>query len=380
VAGEILYRRAPHIVCYWKSGQFIFHNYASDTRCGASALACDVLNFFEDWKSLADLQEYKPAVESPVLQQLVDALVKVSLVHRADQPLPDAERAMGRLDRWNPEAGFFHSATKNVQYVESATVERELLALAENEPMPPAIKRYPGSHTVTLPPPTVDGPFADVLLARRSWRRFGEGTIPLATFSNLLGLTAGVQQWVDVPGQGRVALKTSPSGGARHSIEVYVLAWRIDGLAAGLYHYAPDIHALESVQAGLGSSRVPSYLPEGGYWTDACALVLFSSVYERETWRYHYSRAYRAPLVEAGHLCQTFCLLATSYGLAPFCAMALGDKAIEQDLQLDGISESVLYAAGVGIRPTGLAWAPAPQGLEAPRAAANPYLRPSADR
>jgi SagB-type dehydrogenase family enzyme len=242
------------------------------------------------------------------------------------------------------------------------------------------IKRYPGAPTVTLPPPDAEGPIADVVLARRSWRRFGEGTIPLATFSTLLGLTSGVQQWVDVPGQGRVALKTSPSGGARHPIEVYVLAWRIDGLAAGLYHYAPDVHALESVQPGLGSSRVPTYLPEGDYWTDACALVLFSSVYEREIWRYHYSRAYRAPLVEAGHLCQTFCLLATSYGLAPFCAMALGDKAIEQDLQLDGISESVLYAAGVGIRPTGLAWAPAPEGLEAPRAVANPYLRPSVDQ
>jgi hypothetical protein len=142
-----------------------------------------------------------------------------------------------------------------------------------------------------------------MLLARRSWRRFGEGTIPLATCSTLHGLTSGVQKWVDVPGQGRVALKRS-----------------------------------------------------------------------------NYSRAYRAPLVEAGHLFRPFCLLATSYGLAPFCAMALGDKAIEQDLQLDGISKSVLYAAGVAIRPTGLAWAPAPEGLEAPRTVVNPYLRPSVDQ
>jgi hypothetical protein len=55
--------------------------------------------------------------------------------------------------------------------------------------------------------------------------------------------------------------------------------------------------------------------------------------------------------MEAGHACQTFCLTATWLGLAPFCSMALADTAIETMLGLDGVSESVLYAAGVGSRP-----------------------------
>jgi hypothetical protein len=37
-------------------------------------------------------------------------------------------------------------------------------------------------------------------------------------------------------------------------------------------------------------------------------------------------------------------------GLAPFCTAALVDPEIEADLGLDGSSESVLYAAGVGVR------------------------------
>jgi hypothetical protein len=58
-------------------------------------------------------------------------------------------------------------------------------------------------------------------------------------------------------------------------------------------------------------------------------------------------------LLDAGHLCQTFCLLATWLDLAPFCTMALADSAIERALGIDGISESVLYAAGVGTRRPG---------------------------
>ena len=62
-------------------------------------------------------------------------------------------------------------------------------------------------------------------------------------------------------------------------------------------------------------------------------------------WKYHHARAYQVVLLNAGHLCQTFCLVATWLGLAPFCTAALKDTLIEKDLGIDGIRESVLYVA-----------------------------------
>ena len=85
------------------------------------------------------------------------------------------------------------------------------------------------------------------------------------------------------------------------------------------------------------------------------AVVIFmTAVFARAQWRYDYARAYRSILAEAGHLAQTFCLVATRLGLAPFCSMALADSTIEQDLGIDGVSESVVYCAGVGTRPEGV--------------------------
>ena len=52
--------------------------------------------------------------------------------------------------------------------------------------------------------------------------------------------------------------------------------------------------------------------------------------------------------------------------LAPFCTMALADSRIERDLKIDGVSESVLYAAGVGPRPKGVDWAPWPDNDQTP--------------
>jgi SagB-type dehydrogenase family enzyme len=74
-------------------------------------------------------------------------------------------------------------------------------------------------------------------------------------------------------------------------------------------------------------------------------------VFARTRWKYDYARAYRAVLIEAGHLCQTFCLTATSLGYAPFCTTAFADSKIEKALGIDGISESALYVTGAGMRP-----------------------------
>jgi SagB-type dehydrogenase family enzyme len=239
--------------------------------------------------------------------------------------------------------------------------------------MPAPTKRYRGAAAVHLPKP-VGGDFADVLLARRTWRRFSRSKdVTLAELATLLSLSLGVQQWVDASPR-RLPLKTSPSGGARHPIEGYVVvAKSIPGLAAGIYHYDGGRHRLERLRARVTRSRIASYYPSSGHFAAANVHIFLTAVLSRQVWRYPYARAYRAALAEAGHVCQTFCLTATWLGLAPFCLMGLADSRLEKDLGLDGIIESVVYAAGVGHRPKGTSWAPRVRG--GLKARKNPALR-----
>jgi SagB-type dehydrogenase family enzyme len=155
-----------------------------------------------------------------------------------------------------------------------------------------------------------------------------------------------------MPGFQAVPLKTSPSAGALHPIEAYVLALRVKNLPRGIYHYAADTHRLELLRTGATGNQLCTYLA-GQSWFRAAGFVVFmTAVFARTQWKYDTPRSYRVVLVEAGHLCQTFCILATWLGLAPFCTLALADSVVENALGVDGVSESVVYAAGAGTRPS----------------------------
>ena len=353
-------RRSPHLVLYWRGDRLRLYNYATGRAIDATPDLCSILDFCTDWRTSADVAAAL-AVTPSLAARLLRRLTTLGVIERSDRRSDPRDRAMSRLADWNPAAGFFHTATRHVRFFSTREATAFMRARAASRPMPPVVKRLKHATALPLPSPHVDGEFPETLLARRTWRRFGSGPVRLEDLATSLALAVGVQQWV--PSRfGRLPLKTSPSGGARHPIEAYVCARRVTGLAAGLYHYASGSHRLERIRRGDMTARLRAWMPYSGYFARAAFVVVLTAVLDRQVWRYPDPRAYRAALAEAGHVCQTFCLSATWRGLAPFCLMGLNDALIERDLGLDGVSETVLYVAGAGARPRGTTWAPRARG------------------
>jgi SagB-type dehydrogenase family enzyme len=357
----ISFRRSPHLVAFWRGGTLVVSNYATRVSAEVTPLVCQLLDVCSSWTTPEEIGSALEIRQPALVAELVGRLTRLSFLERSDRERDPRVRRMSRLDPWNPEAGFFHTATRDVPFASPGRAARQARLQIAAGGMPPAVKRYSGRKTVRLPKPLGGGEFAAVLKERRTWRRFGSAPLALDDLATVLAYTVGIQLWAHV-GALRVPLKTSPSGGGRHPIECYVVARGVKGLKAGVYHYAADRHTLERIRGPVPLARMRAYVPNSGYFAKASAMVFFTAVFERIMWRYPYSRAYRAALVEAGHVCQTFCLTATWRGLAPYCVMGLADSLIEKDLGIDGISESVLYAAGVGRPPRGVGWAPLPTG------------------
>ena len=314
-----------------------------------------LLDAASSWETPEFLRGQVGAQDATDFDALIEGLIDAGLLERFDQPPGATWDAMDAWDEWNPAAGFFHAVTKspNLEPVEPRS-EPSLRLI----PAPPALKEYSGRARIHLPAYQLPGTFADVLHARRTWREFGERQLRLQDIAALMGATFGVQKWLEVETDRWVALKTSPSGGARHGAEAYLLAFAVEGLPPGVYHYGPDTHSLTPLDRSITHDELKHLLPRQHGFHDPAALVVMTTIFARLQWKYAHPHAYRVALLDAGHLGQTFALVATALGLAPFCTAAIDSAAFEELLGVDGISESALFAVGVGARPSGKPWAP----------------------
>lgn len=339
------YRRAPGLVIYWAGSQAVCFTGRDAQRLPITFEAAALLDQLSDWMTVDQLADRLGAREdAAAVQQTIDLLLTLAMVEREDA------QSTGDWMEWTPEASFFHFATKNGVFPEDLSIrDRQLAEKARHHPPPAPTKQVAGARLSLDTVPIDCADLASTLKTRRTWRRFSARPVPAGALGAVLGTTFGVQRRGQVKDQGPVIVRTSPSAGSRHSIEAYLLAWNVDGLAPGAYHYDSATRELVDLGRPLSSAEIAPLIAHQTYFARAAALVVMCPVFARTMWRYPQSRAYRTILIDAGHLGQTFCLVATALGLAPFTTMAFSESGLEELLGLDGVSECPIYIAGVGM-------------------------------
>jgi SagB-type dehydrogenase family enzyme len=346
---DLKLRSARCQCAYWDNGQLRIANYLTRESFAANPVTLEVIGFFFTPRTIREallkFDGYAPESVGEVILKLMKAelLLRCGSAEAArDEYLDSSWR------EWLPEGGF-HFLTKDAPYTKGdVTVEEQMRPLTD-APQPPHFKKTARNRAIVLPKLVMASDiFFETLRARRTQRKFSRAKVPIQVISSLLEATWGVQGYLQSE-YGPLPLKTSPSGGARHPIEVYLVALRVAGLKAGLYHYDPRGHALGLISHGASAKKARAYCADQPYVSGAAALFIMTAVFERTMWKYRHPRAYRVVLLDAGHLGQTFCLTATRMGLAAFTTAALKDTLIERDLGIDGICESVVYVTGVGI-------------------------------
>ncbi len=347
-----LVKRAASVVCYWNGPQLVVSNYRTRVTITATPVMLLVLSLLNDWLPPAKITRLLPGFKDQDVFRAVRKLLRHSILVQKNSPAALQDEVLQKSwSPWLPHASFFHFGTKDVRYEsrpkELMKIQKQLL---EASPQPSFYKTYRGNARIRLQRPQPEPGFAQVLLQRRTERDFSRKALPYEMLSKLLFYTWGVTDFLDVPLLGRLPLKTSPSAGARHPIEVYLLVMHVEGLGPGLYHYDARSHGLERLRIMHNVPTKAAQFCVGQRWArESAALFIMTAVFSRAMWKYPMARAYRTVFLDAGHVCQTFCLVATWLGLAAFCTMAFRDSLIEKELGINGVEESVIYIAGTGM-------------------------------
>jgi SagB-type dehydrogenase family enzyme len=349
LSGTLKVRRSKALILHWNHEALIFENFLVRRSISANALLADLLSELERFKTVDWIKRRfigKSRVGwNTVLQSLLEQGILIEQHSSADRD----EEVLTKNWKWNLPAQYFHFGTKDGTYRFDPEAEQlEFLALAKKEPPPLPFKDYPDRPFVKLPKAKLaGGDLGEVLLCRRTKRWFVQHPLSLDELSALLfytwGMTASVKSSID-----ERILRTSPSGGCRHPIEVYALIDNVSGLNPGIYHYSVRRHGLELLVAKpIGADFVR--FCSGQKWVEnAAVMFVMTALFERTMWRYRFPRAYRVVQIEAGHLGQTLQLAATALRVDSFITAALQDSLIERELGLDGVRESVVYCAAVG--------------------------------
>jgi SagB-type dehydrogenase family enzyme len=337
-------------IAYWDGGKLQIANYLTRRTFATNLVTLDLIRYFATpstiQKALAEFGGYSRESVAASIVELIEA--QLLLEHGSDAWKRD-KQVESSWGPWLPEGGF-HFLTKDMPYVGVDWPLEEKMKSLPTTPAPPQFKRTAGATSIRLQKPEIEpDTYFKTLHARRTHREFAKAALSLENVSTLLQTTWGVQGYVQTNVFGKLPYKTSPSGGARHPIEAYLVALKVKGLKKGIYHYQAKDNVLTKIPGKVSARIASAYCADQPYFGEAAALFIMTAVFARTMWKYGRGRAYRVVLLETGHLAQTFCLTATRLGLAPFTTAALKDSVIEKDLGIDGISESVMYVTGVGV-------------------------------
>jgi putative peptide maturation dehydrogenase len=290
------------------------------------------------------------------------------LLCEADAAQPDfAERdaAMRAAYWWGP-AALMHrlgrwQGSDSVVAMEANGLTT-VAGLYEKLGAPPAEVGERCAPAARLPLPHEQEDDFDALLARRATcRNFDTARpLPLAAFAQLMQRVFSARARVVADGVAAFLKKNAPSGGGLHATEAYLIVQRVQGLTPGLYHYHPVDHALEPLPApDIALDVLARTAVAGQYWfADAPVLVVMAPRYARMYWKYrHHPKAYRALLLDVGHLSQLLYLCATQAQWGAFVTSAINEVDIEQAFGMDPLREGPLVVCGFGWRAPALATA-----------------------
>jgi SagB-type dehydrogenase family enzyme len=345
--------RNPDLLISWSEGELFVEELRSGETFSVSPETILLLDSFNGPRKPSTVAASLPDYDSRSVLRSISRLRRLGLLI----PEREGRRRISRVKAWkqNLASVQYHLASRDIPYLTTPAAIDRLMEkrLAEERP-PPDFKRYRGAKGPRLAGAAGPGPekakaLGEVLAARRTTREFSRRPVRFEDLAAIVRGTWGRSGWLDGGEFGRLPLKTSPSAGCAHPIECYVMAWNVSDLPAGLYHYDVASDELRRLRSGdLRASAIRA--ASGQRWVGRAGfLCVMTAVFERTLWKYQIESAYRVLWIEAGHLAQTFSLLATSRGLGPFTTAAIQDTFVEKLIGLDGVKEFPVYLCGAGV-------------------------------
>lgn len=305
-----------------------------------------------------NLEDYLNTFSPPEVEMIQNDLEKTKKEDdsRVEEAIEKVNRFLENLDTLVQD----YKAEEN-KYLEIQRQNREFLKAKhytagfisdqmKGKPVPPLQREIEKDTEITLLPPPksveiVKDNIVSCIEDRQSYRKYKGEEITMEELSYLLRSTQGIRKLV---ANGRISLRTVPSGGARHPFETYLMVNSVKGLTPGIYLYQPVEHQLVFMfDVENRQSKFSEAAFDQKFVGTAPVTFIWSVVPYKNEWRYPIT-GHKIMLLDAGHVCQNLYLACESIGCGTCAIGAYDQNKFDSLLKLDGKEEFVIYLAPVG--------------------------------
>ena len=228
------------------------------------------------------------------------------------------------------------------QFLELTKIREKITVPSKSDPPVSHVrvfhKDYPRFERIELPDETADPRLEELWRARRSTREFLPN--PLA----IKDVAAVLRSCRIIGERNGTERRSYPSGGARFPVELYLLAFRVEGLETGCYHYELKNERLEVLWPANLAERTEEIVSP--FVADPAAALVMTSVISRSEVKYGV-RALPFSLIEAGHMAQNIQLACAARSLGCCPVSGFVDDTISSLLDLTE-GEIPLYVTALG--------------------------------
>jgi SagB-type dehydrogenase family enzyme len=280
-------------------------------------------------------------------RQFIGDGVERGLLQRHDEARSPAPSSAAIWDAAGCTAAYRLKLAKSHQvYLDYATpdalaAEAELMTAYRAESAPPDIYQDdPDDGLVALCNPAEEPPLGQAAGGAATHPPALDRAWLSALLRHAVGQTGSLHDEV----QGRLLLKTHPSGGARHPVECYVAGRGVAGIAPFVYHYSVRRHALSPLPGSIAPEALAAELfPD----TAPALIVLLTAIPRRVMWRYREPTSFCVMLLDVGHALESFAMICRSTGIGHATNLAPRSIALARLLGMPLLEELPLAAISI---------------------------------
>jgi SagB-type dehydrogenase family enzyme len=237
---------------------------------------------------------------------------------------------------WNYHENTKHSYT-------SVRTNPHLLDFA-NQPLP--FKIYPTLDAARMPTELRQTGVAALSAIAESVPSGTNAAPDLEAVAQLLFLSAGITRQRKYAG-GEIYFRAAACTGALYEVELYLVCGHLNGLAAGVYHFAPAEFGLRQLRAGDFRSVLVEATAAEPAVANAPLIIVCTGTYWRNAWKYQ-ARTYRHFGWDNGTLLANLLAVATALGLPAKVVCGFVDGTVNNLLDVDPEREVAFSLVAVG--------------------------------